>query len=184
MNKVGRYLMLFAILPLLTSMGGSCAHAGPTHTGFVEVHVTDPGHGNNISSIDFTASEVEIHKAGDEGEEGEWIPLDITMPTFDLIELKEGGLEEILAWGNVTAGNYTQIRMKIEKVEVRLGEAEPEEATLPSGELKFVRPFKVVEGQTTILTLDFDADKSVIVTGAGKVIVRPVVTLNVSMSTE
>jgi len=74
--------------------------------------------------------------------------------------------------------------MKIEKVEVKLGEAEPEEATLPSGELKFVRPFKVVEGQTTILTLDFDADKSVTVTGAGKVIVRPVVTLNVTTPSE
>jgi len=81
-------------------------------------------------------------------------------------------------------GKYPQIRMNIEKVEVKLGEAEPEEATLPSGELKFVRPFKVLEGQTTILTLDFDGDKSVIVTGASKVIFKPAVTLNVSISTE
>ncbi len=106
------------------------------------------------------------------------------MPTFDLIELKEEGLEEILASGNVTAGNYTQIRMTIEKVEVKLGEAEPEEATLPSSELKFVRPFEVVEGQTTILTLDCDADKSVTVTGDTKVIVRPAVTLNVTIPSE
>jgi len=184
MSKISCYLMLFAILPPLVFMTVSCAPVRVAHAGVVEVHVTDPGHDNNISSIDFTASEVEIHKAGDEGEEAEWIPLDVTMPTFDLIELKEGGLEEILASGNVTAGNYTQIRMTIEKVEVKLGEAETEEATLPSGELKFVRPFKVLEGQTTILTLDFDGDKSVIVTGASKVIFKPAVTLNVSISTE
>lgn len=184
MSKASRYLMLFAILSLSASVAVSCAPTGPTPTGVVEVHVTDPGYGNNISSIDFTASAVEIHKAGDEGEEGEWIPLDITMPTFDLIELKEEGLEETLASGNVTVGKYTQIRVTIEKVEVKLGEAEPEGATLPSSELKFVRPFEVVEGQTTILALDFDADKSVTVTGDAKVIVRPVVTLNVTIPSE
>ncbi len=77
MSKVSRYLMLFAILPLLAFMAVSCTPAGPTPTGVVVVHVTDPGHGSNVRSIDFTASAVEIHKAGDEGEEGEWIPLDI-----------------------------------------------------------------------------------------------------------
>jgi len=180
MSKVSWYLMLFAILPLSAFMTVSCAPVGPALTGAVEVYVTDPGHGNNISSIDVTASAVEIHKAGDKDKESEWIPLDITMPTFDLIELKEGGLEEILASGNVTAGKYTQIRMTIEKVEVTLGEGEPQEAKLPSGELKFVRPFDVLEGQTTVLLLDFDADEFVNVTGAGDVIVRPVVTLNVT----
>lgn len=181
MNKVSRYLMPLVILPLLAFIAVSCAPIGLTPTGVVEVHVTDPGQGNNISSINITASAVQVHKAGESDEEGSWISLNITKPTFDLIELREKGLEEILASGNVTAGNYTQIRMSIEKVEVTfLGEDEPQEATLPSNELKFVRPFDVVEGQTTILILDFDATKSVTVTGAGKVIVSPVVTLNVT----
>lgn len=43
----------------------------------------------------------------------------------------------------------------------------------------FVRPFDVEEGETTVLLLDFDADKSVVVTGSGKVIVKPVVKLTV-----
>jgi hypothetical protein len=102
------------------------------------------------------------------------------MPTFDLIELKEGGLEEILASGNVSAGKYTQIRMSIEKVEVTIGEGEPQEATLPSGELKFVRPFEVSEGKTTVLTLDFDAEKSVTITGAVEIIFKPTVKLTIT----
>jgi len=174
--------MLFAILPFVAFIGTGCAPAGPAPTGVVEVHVTDPGPSGDITSISVTVCAVEIHKAGNE--EGEWIPLDVTMPTFDLIELKEGGLEKILASGDVTAGKYTEIRMTIEKVEVTLGEGETPEATLPSSELKFVRPFDVAEGQTTVLTLDFDADKSVTVTGAGKAIVRPVVTLKVTTSTK
>jgi hypothetical protein len=56
------------------------------------------------------------------------------------------------------------------------------EATLPSGELKFVRPFDVVAEETTTLLLDFIADESVVITGAtqddeAKVIFKPVVKL-------
>jgi len=191
MSKFKRYLTLLAIVPLLGFMAVSCAPTVPP-TGTVEVHVTDPGHSSNVTSINITASAVEIHRAGNEQEqeqnqseeqEGEWISLNITDSSFDLIALREGGLEQLLAEGNVTAGHYTQIRMTIAKVEVTLN-GETKNATVPSNELKFVRPFDIVGGQTTILTLDFDADESVTVTGAGKVIVRPVVTLNVTMPSE
>jgi hypothetical protein len=194
MSKFKRYLTLLAIVPLLGFMAVSCAPTVPP-TGTVEVHVTDPGHSSNVTSINITASAAEIHKAGSEQEqeqnqseeqqigEGEWISLNITNSSFDLISLREGGLEQLLAEGNVTAGHYTQIRLTIEKVEVTLN-GETKNATVPSGELKFVRPFDVVEGQTIILTLDFDADQSVTVTGNGEVLVRPVATLNVTMPSE
>ena len=79
------------------------------------------------------------------------------------------------------AGKYTQIRMTIEKVEIYFeGENEPVEAKLPSGKLKFVRPFDVIDGETTIIMLDFIADKSVTITGQGGVIFKPVVKLLVS----
>jgi len=97
------------------------------------------------------------------------------------------GLEQVLAVGNVDAGKYTQIRMNLESVTVTYTYTEdgvPQEntveATIPSGELKFVRPFDVVEGGTTTLIIDFDADKSVAVTGApDKVIFKPVVKLSI-----
>jgi len=185
MSKMGKYLMLLALLPLLAIIPTGCAPTGtPTGapTGAVAVYVTDPGPVSNVSHINITASEVKIHKAGDDGE-GEWISLNITNPSFDLIALKETGLKELLAQGNVTAGNYTQIRMTIAGVNVTL-DGETQNATVPSGELKFVRPFQVVDGNTTILSLDFDAGKSVTITGTSKVIVHPVVTLNVSMQKE
>jgi len=200
MNKVGRYLILLAILPLLASMAVSCVPAGPMPTGRVEVHVTDAPPIYDVTSIMVTVSGVEIHKAAAEQEQeqgsseqeqeqqeqgggGEWLPLDIVGDNpFDLLKIK--GLDEVLATDEVEAGKYTQIRMTIEKVEVALGEGESQEATLPSGELKFVRPFDVVEGNTTVLLLDFDADKSVTPTGAGKVIVRPVVTLDITRPSE
>jgi hypothetical protein len=176
-----KYLILLAILPLLAIIPAGCAPTGGP-SGAVAVYVTDPGPTSNITSINITASTVQIHKAGDNGEEGEWIslPIDTANSTFDLIALRDGGLEQRLAQGNVTAGNYTQIRMTIGGVNVTL-DGEIKDATVPSDELKFVRPFEVVDGNTTVLSLDFDAGKSVPITGAGEVIIHPVVTLNVTM---
>lgn len=48
---------------------------------------------------------------------------------------------------------------------------------MPSKELKLVHPFDVSANGTTALVLDFDADKMVTVTGAGKIIVKPVIKL-------
>lgn len=104
----------------------------------------------------------------------------MTNSSFDLITLNETGVQQLFAQANVTAGNYTQIRMLIEKVNVTL-DGETKSATVPSNELKFVRPFEVTPGNTTVLSLDFDAGKSVTITGAGEVILHPVVRLDVTM---
>ena len=50
---------------------------------------------------------------------------------------------------------------------------------MPSGKLKIVRPFEVKDGFTTILTIDFDGDKSLILTGKGEVLFKPVVKLHI-----
>ncbi len=147
----------------------------PAGMGIIEVRVTDaPG---NVTAIEVTVSEVEVHKevAG----EGTWTSLTITgASTFDLIEIRDKKQE--LVTQDIDAARYTQIRMTVEMVEVTYledGMSTTKEATIPSGELKFVRPFDVVAGETTTLIIDFDADKSVVFAGADKVIFKPVVKL-------
>ena len=182
-------------LTLLAGLGlaGACTEAVQAKTGTIEVRVTDAPPGYEIISIWVTVSEeegegVKVHKAGDDGE-GDWITIGILEGAnpFNLLEL--AGLEEVLAVGEVDAGKYTQIRMNIASVVVTYlaeGSETPVtvEATIPSGELKFVRPFDVVAEETTTLLLDFIADKSVVVTGAtqsdaAKVIFKPVVKLSI-----
>jgi len=170
-------------------------------TGTIEVRVTDAPPDEEVTAILVTVSAVEIHRAvaeqeqeqegeGEQNQEqeqeqqeqqggGEWLPLIIIegARSFDLLEIM--GLEEVLAVGEIEAGKYTQIRLMVERVEVTLGDGEPVEAKVPSGELKFVRPFDVVEEGTTVLLFDFDAEKSVTVTGKGNITVKPVVKLTV-----
>lgn len=165
---------------LLASLGlaGACTEAVQAKTGTIEVRVTDAPPEYDIETIDVTFSTVEVHKAGTDEEDGVWITIGITNGEIELLELEAADLEALLATGDgVPAGKYTQLRVIIDAVVVTLVEGEPPEVILPSGELKFVRPFEVFDGETTILLLDFDADKSLTVTGNGTIIVKPVVTL-------
>ncbi len=174
-----------------------------TPTGIVKINVTDAPAREEVTSIMVTISEVSIHMAGavqeqeqqqNEGDEvqeqeqeqqqsqqgqGGWLPIIIADDdkSFDLFDV--AGIERFLGESEVTAGKYTQVRLTIETVEVALGDGVLQPATLPSGVLKFVRPFDVVEGEVTEILIDFDAEKSVTVTGAGKILVKPVVKLTV-----
>ncbi len=109
------------------------------------------------------------------------IPIRPGSETFDLLKLQ--GVEEILAVSELDPGTYTQIRMGVEKIEVRYTDSSGThvaQAELPSGKLKFVRPFAIEAGKITTLTFDFIASKSVVFTGSEKVIFKPVIKLKVS----
>lgn len=171
-------------------------------TGIVQMWVTDAPRSDNVSEIWVTVKEVKIHEAavaqvssnGSDEAEGEiddsldtggWISVNLTGSNrFDLLKLRgeTGGLQQILATANLTTGRYTQIRMTVEKVEVKT-DGILKDAVLPSGKLKFVHPFDIEANSTTKLLFDFDADKFVNVTGSPKepkIMVKPVVKLIVS----
>jgi len=158
-------------------------------TGIIEVRVTDapPEYGITeiwVTVLDSEEEGVAVHKAGDDGD-GVWITIPITGGNpFELLSLQKADLDALLATEEVTAGKYTQIRMTIDIVQVKIGDGDLQPAVLPSGKLKFVRPFEVFDGETTIILLDFDADKSVTVTGGGKVIVKPVVKLSIQQGNQ
>jgi len=176
----------------------------PALSGTVQVYVTDAPPRDEVTSIMVTVSEVKIHKAAAEQEqeqeqsdsgnqtqeqeeeqqqtqqgEGEWITIDLSenATTFDLLEII--GIEQYLGASEITAGKCTQIRLVVDTIQVALGDGELQDATVPSKELKIVRPFDVIAGETTALVLDFEADKMVTVTRAGKIIVKPVVKLTI-----
>jgi len=96
---------------------------------------------------------------------------------FDLLTLRNG-LQAKLAVADLDPGKYTQIRMDVDTVEIKVdGKDGLTEAKLPSNKLKFVHPFEIVGGQTTEIVFDFDALKSINETGNGKYMCKPVIKL-------
>jgi hypothetical protein len=180
----------------------------PADTGTVAIWVTDAPRSDNVTEIWVKVSQVEIHKATaeqkqeqeqdqngggqtqeqdqdseQEGEgDGEWISANISGPNpFELLALKDGGIQQVLATADIAPGKYTQIRMTIEEAWVTIA-GDNISATVPSDKLKFVQPFEVEEGKETKLLFDFDAEKSVKVNYIGsdkepKVILTPVIKL-------
>lgn len=144
-----------------------------------------------------TVTGVKVHPAGNEevadAEGGEtespdsndgWRTLKLAsdpepLPPFDLLAL-QGDLKALLAKAeDLPAGKYTQIRLEISLVQVVLeGDLLTRiDAKLPSNTLKFVHPFEIVDGETTELTFDFDALKSIHQTGKGDYMCKPVITI-------
>lgn len=153
----------------------------------------------NYSAVYITISKIEAHIAGeDEATEGEWIVLrdwsnenGLVLPVFDLMILKD--VSELLIDGSFDAGKYTQLRLFVTKASILVETEEIKEDSklievtdeVPSDAinveipsvyqtgLKLIHPFEVNEDETTELTIDFDAEKSIVKTGNGEYKLQP-----------
>ena len=173
--RLGLWLIIFLLVMSLAGLG-ACAKPtpAPTNSGIVSIRATDaPPTG--VSSIMVTTDNIQIHKA--DTAEGTWITVVEGEKTFDLVAIQ--GAEVFLGQKEVEAGHYTQIRLDVTKVIVTL-EGKEIAATLPSEKLKVVRSWEVKPDEVTILTLDFDADKFVVITSKDNVQVKPVIKLEVT----
>jgi hypothetical protein len=154
--------------------------------GIIEIRVTDPPPADVIHAF-VTLDNIEIHREG-----GGWETVDIgENVTFDLMEVI--GVTEVLGSVNVTAGGFTQIRMNVPTVDVVFSTDNGTDnvtARVPSEKLRIVKAFEVIDGTKTVLTLDFDGKRSLVLpgkdiaTGKQKAIFKPVVHLLVEHSAE
>lgn len=94
----------------------------------------------------------------------------------DLIELK--GKSILLSSEQLLPGKYTQLRVFLyDQATIFVDEVEYE-LNIPSvvqTGIKLIRPFEITPGYITELTLDFDAQKSIIKTGNGEYKLKPVI---------
>ena len=174
--EMKKVVVVFIIGSVLLT-GAACAMVS-ADTGSVEVRVTDaPSH--NVTAIVVTTDIIMIHSS-DAGNSSGWETIfggndSGDSASFDLCQVT--GVEEVIAFaGGVPAGKYNQVRMHVVGVNVTV-DGNASGATVPSGWIKIVRPFEVTGGNTTTLLLDFDAAKSVVVTGSGKVQFKPTIKL-------
>ena len=146
--------------------------------GTIDVRVTDQANGE-ITAIVITATDLRVNQASGETD-GAWLTVVEGEHTFDLLQVV--GKEQSLGLSELEPGTYNQIRMDIQGVVITRDGVEVE-GEVPSSVLRIVRPFEVVAGETTVLTFDFDADRSVVAAG-NRLILKPVVKLLVRKSEE
>ncbi len=166
---------------IIWKIGGNqnIAPTDSTTKGHVVFSLTDDASPlDDIQSIFLAVSEVRIHSQT----EG-WVTVSDEAKEFDLLRLKENGINSLLAEGDVKPGTYDQVRLTISKVTV-LSSGTTEEAKLPSNDLKIIGAVTVTAQKTASVNLDVLADQSFHRTGSGRIIFAPVVKLESRNNTD
>ena len=178
-NKILQVLSFIIVSSLI--FFGACGDddTSAVDTGIIVIGVTDKPD-ENISAINVTTRLIEGNIGATENESG-WKTLLDTKKTFNLIEI--AGIEKTLGETKIPVAMYNQIRMHVDSVVVTIN-GKDIEAKVPSGIIKLVKPFEIKADEKTVVTFDFDAEQSVVVTGADDIIFKPVVKLLVRKGNE
>lgn len=142
----------------------------------VNLTVTNDSGNGVIDWYTTTATIGEDIDDDDDSSTAGWYTIVEESRTFDLIALQD--VTDVLGEEELTAGKYTQIRLTVEKAEITInnsGEKEVHNLTIPSNKVKLIKSFWIYEGETTVLTLDFDVYESVHKAGKDKYIMRPTI---------
>ena len=139
-------------------------------TGVLEISLTDAPPVLDLEQVLVTLSGVQVHRAGGEAAAG-WFTVVDAPQTFDLIALRDA--RALLGSAELEEARYTQIRLTVDEA-VAMIDGTEHTLKVPSGTIRLAHTFEIEAGQTTELTLDFDAEQSIHAAGR-QYIMRPVV---------
>ena len=154
----------------------------PHGFGVLEIQITSRAT-VGVNAIVVTVSNLEVQKADAFEEEG-WISLfedpftsvSTDPKTFDLIEV--GRDEKVLGFNLLPIGNYSEVRMEVDSVEITTQSegagATTKIAELPGEQLKIVRKINIEDQIKAFLTMDFDVSKVLVSTGGGDFRFEPI----------
>jgi hypothetical protein len=166
-------ILLIGIVAILvaTTIFSGCLQNG---TGTLVFKITDAPSDLNITHANITISQVQVHMSAGGGNNttAGWYTVVNESQTFDLIALLN--VTELFGSANLSVGMYTQIRLTVESCVITVDGTEYD-CTVPSGAIKLIKPFVLIANQTTTLTLDFDAQKSISETGNHTYKFKPVI---------
>jgi hypothetical protein len=153
---------------------GTTGPGSGSGTGTIAVRLMDdPG---AYDAVNIVVDSVRVHVESADSLNG-WVTISRTPAIYNLLEYTNGR-DTIIAEGSVPAGYYSQMRLFIGAGSnvVREGRIIPLE--IPSGSqsgLKLNIQAAIAGGVKYVLLLDFDAGRSIVVTGNGRYLLKPVI---------
>ncbi|MCX6302528.1 MAG: DUF4382 domain-containing protein [Bacteroidia bacterium] len=165
--------LIFAVLTiiLIVTIPACDELINNDESGRLVVKVTDdPFPVSNVESATVTITKVEVRRAGDGVPDGKpFMLVSEDTLTFDLLELRNGVVEEMLDF-ELPQGKYDLVRLYVYEASLKIKDGGTYNVKVPSGQQTgikiFIRPGITVEGGlTSELLLDFDLSRSFIMTG-------------------
>lgn len=173
-------ILLIGGMTLLAVLVTGCSKSSPTSSGgsgTFQINMIDsPG---AFDAVNIVVDSVQAHIASSDTTSG-WVTLNSTPKTYDLLQLTNG-VNAVIGQATVPAGQYSQVRLFIGSGSniVVAGTSYP--LTIPSGietGLKLNVDATIQSDITYVLTLDFNVNQSITVTGnplGGQFILKPVI---------
>ncbi len=172
---------LFILLGISVFFLGCSKSDNPTSpagsTGILKITMIDSP--ANFSQVNIVVDSVQAH-ISTSGSTGGWYTLNNVPATYDLLTLVNGA-NAVIGQDTLPAGNYSQIRLYIGTGSNIVLNSQTHALTTPSGSqsgIKLNVHATIQAGMTYNLTIDFDANQSIVVTGAPinpKYILKPVI---------
>jgi hypothetical protein len=129
-----------------------------------------------LDSVVICVTRVEVHRVGNDSTSG-WFVINDSTRYFDLLQLTNG-VSEILGDSSLPAGQYTQIRLYIGDGSYVIDQGIKHDLEVPSGSqsgLKLIHQFTIEAGKLYELLLDFNVEKSIVITGNGQYKLKPTI---------
>ena len=184
-------LLTLTVVGALAVAAAACGYSpsSPSGTASLTFNLTDSPFTDAKAAL-VTFSGVSAHRT-----EGafETIPFaeGATSRTCDLKKL-ENSAQDVLGTAGVPAGKYTQVRLLVASASLYFDNPSVGPAcapaivapagasasvTVPSGEVRLIRPFTLEPNTSTTVLLDFDGDRSIRETSAGVYSLTPVISV-------
>lgn len=168
------FLSFFAASIFITS----CSDSTSPETGQGQIKITMVDAPAGYDEVNIVVTRVEVHKAGTDSSSG-WFVINNNAATYDLLTLRNGA-SVVLGNNSLDAGHYTQIRLIIGTGSNVVVDGITYPLEVPSGEqtgIKLNHQFEIRSDLIYELLLDFDAERSIVLTGNGQYKLKPVIRL-------
>ncbi len=171
MKRTKNYLLSFLSVTLMLFAVSCNKNKG---SGKMTVKMTDqPG---DYDSVIVEVLEIEMHYTDEDGE-GDWVTLDTEAGLYDLLLLQDGVTVILSDDEEIPVGELGQMRLILGSTNYVVIDSTSYPLELSSQDktgLKFNLNAEVADGDEIEVIFDFDADKSIVVTGSGKYKLKPV----------
>lgn len=185
MNTIKSLLLLTLVCLFATAGFISCdVNNSNSSSGTLKVKMTDAPANYDAVYIDVQAirfhqnSDIETDndESNQEAEENGWVTIDYDGDPVDLLTLRNGNTIT-LGETELDAAHYSQMRLILGDSNKVVIDGSTYALTTPSAQqsgLKLNIDTDITEGDTYTLLVDFDASRSIVTTGSGKYILKPV----------
>jgi Domain of unknown function (DUF4382) len=161
-------LLIAAVITLITF----AACQKDNNTGRLQARLMDAPIAGNVQEVNIELIGAEAHLSG-----RGWINIPVQTGSYNLLQLVNG-IDTLFVNADIPAGKLTQFRLKLGAANTIKVDNVIHPLIIPSGAesgLKVNVNEEIVDAATTVLFLDFDAGKSILLNGNGDYILRPVI---------